>query len=148
MPLLHASVGPERLDPDALRALVDSPEAGAVTCFLGQIRNHDPEASGEVTGIDYSAHPDAPALIGPIVERVLADLDPDAHARVAAAHRIGPLAVGEHALVVCVATPHRELGFAVCAEVVEAIKRDLPIWKRQEETSGRTAWSNLGLEAE
>ena len=48
----------------------------------------------------------------------------------------------------CVATPHRKLGFAVCEAVVEAIKDELPIWKQQEEVDGRQVWSNLGLEGD
>ena len=145
MSLVHASVTTEPLDLDALRALVDTPRAGATVCFVGQIRDHDPEARGEVVSIDYSAHPEAPAMIGPIVESVLARRDPQGEAVVAAAHRIGHLAVGDLALVVCVGTPHRELGFRVCEEVVEAIKAELPIWKQQQEADGRQVWSNLGI---
>lgn len=146
MPVVHAQVTDQPLDAAALVALVGDPAAGAVACFFGQIRDHDPEASGEVTGIDYSHHPDADRLIGEIVARVVGELDSDGVARVAAAHRVGKLAVGELALVVAVATPHRQLGFALCPAIVEAIKDELPIWKRQFEHDGRTVWSGLGLE--
>lgn len=146
MPLVHATVTTEVLDLDQLRNMVDSPRAGATLCFVGQIRDHDPEAQGPVASIDYTAHPDAPAMIGPIIEKVLAELDPDGEALVSAEHRIGHLEVGELALVVCVATPHRKLGFRLCDQVVEAIKAELPIWKQQEEVDGRQVWSNLGLD--
>lgn len=69
----------------------------------------------------------------------------DGDPRVAVAHRVGHLVVGDLALVACVSSPHRALAFDVCAELVEAVKRELPIWKQQFEADGRHVWSNLGL---
>nr|NLI50427.1 molybdenum cofactor biosynthesis protein MoaE [Propionibacterium sp.] len=145
MPVLAAHVTDAPLDLPALLTAVEDARSGAVVNFVGRIRDHDPEAAGEVVAIDYTAHPDAPRLIGEIAGRVAADLDPAGEARIAVAHRIGRLAVGDLALVACVASPHRALAFAVCAELVEAVKRDLPIWKQQFEADGRQVWSNLGL---
>lgn len=145
MPLIHAGVTTATLDVDALRSAVESPTAGAVTCFIGQIRDHDPEADGVVTGIDYTHHPDANRLIGHIVSRVLDQVDPDALSRVSAVHRVGHLDVGDLALVVCVSTAHRRQAFDICEAVVEAIKAELPIWKQQFEATGRQVWSNLGV---
>ncbi|MGA4506621.1 molybdenum cofactor biosynthesis protein MoaE [Propionibacteriaceae bacterium G1746] len=147
MPLVHAHVTEDALNPEALRALVAQPSAGAMAMFVGQIRDHDHEASGEVESIDYSAHPDADAMIGPICEAVLGELDPDGEALVSAEHRVGHLEVGDLAIVVCVSTGHRRLAFQVCEELVERIKAELPIWKHQTEVGGRKVWSNLGLGA-
>ena len=145
MPLAHAEVTTEPLDVETLRRAVESPTAGAVTCFIGQIRDHDPEADGTVTGIDYTHHPDASQLMAPIIGRVLDSLDPEGQATVSAVHRVGHLDVGELALVVCVATAHRRASFDICEAVVEAIKAELPIWKQQFEATGRQVWSNLGV---
>ncbi len=145
MPLTHADVTTDVLDVETLRRTVESPMAGAVTCFIGAIRDHDPEADGVVTGIDYTHHPDAGELMGPIVSRVLDRLDPDGRAMVSAVHRVGHLNVGDLALVVCVATAHRRESFDICEAVVEAIKAELPIWKQQFEATGRRVWSNLGV---
>lgn len=145
MPIIRAGVTTDALDVEELRQSVESPTAGAVTCFIGQIRDHDPEADGVVTGIDYTHHPDADALISPMITRVLDTLDPGGEACVSAQHRVGHLDVGELALVVCVATPHRRASFEVCEAVVEAIKAELPIWKQQFEATGRRVWSNLGV---
>lgn len=147
MPVVYAHVSEEPIDAEKLRRLVDSPTAGAVAVFLGQIRNHDHEAQGEVESIDYSGHPDADAMIGPIVESVLAELDPEHEALVSAQHRVGHLRIGELAIVVAASSGHRKLAFAVCETVVERIKADLPIWKHQTEVDGRKVWSNLGLGA-
>lgn len=145
MGVVLAAVTDDPVDPTALLALVGSRRAGAVASFVGQVRDHDREASGEVTGIEYTRHPDADAVMTRIVGRVTAQLDPGDEALVAAAHRVGRLAVGDVALAVCVATPHRAPAFALCAQIVEAIKAELPIWKRQVEADGRAIWSGLGL---
>jgi len=146
MPVVAAFVTDAPLDLPALLASVEDAGSGAVVNFVGRIRDHDPEAAGQVVALDYTAHPDAPRIIGEIADRVAAELDPAGEARIAVAHRIGRLVVGDLALVACVASPHRALGFALCAELVEAVKRDLPIWKQQFEADGRQVWSNLGLE--
>lgn len=149
MPVLHADVVGTPLDMDALCRLVDDPGAGAVAVFVGRIRDHDPEASGEVVALDYSGHPDAPRLIREIADGVAGRLDPDGEARIAVEHRVGDqLPVGALAIVACVSSPHRALAFDVCRELVEVIKRELPIWKHQHEASGRAVWSNLGLDAD
>ncbi|MGD8214135.1 molybdenum cofactor biosynthesis protein MoaE [Aestuariimicrobium sp. Y1814] len=146
MPVVHAQVSEDAIDPEVLRRLVDSPAAGAVAVFVGQIRNHDAEATGEVESIDYSGHPDADAMIGPIVSSLLDELDPAGETLVAAQHRVGHLLVGEVAIVVAVSSGHRELAFRVCSQAVERIKAELPIWKHQKEVGGRKVWSNLGLD--
>ena len=148
MSLVHAAVTTEVLDAPAHAALVSGPHAGALASFTGMIRDHDPEATGVVTGIEYTHHPDADAMLERIVQRVLAERDPDGEASVAVSHRVGHLEVGEVALVCSVATAHRAAAFTLCAEIVEAIKAELPIWKHQTESTGRRVWSQLGLDPE
>ena len=58
---------------------------------------------------------------------------------VAVSHRIGHLDVGDAAVVIAVAAEHRAEAFAVCRAVIEDIKSELPVWKRQVEADGTTA---------
>lgn len=139
-----AWVSAEPIDLPALLARVDAPTHGAVTSFVGQVRDHDPEASGRVVALRYTCHPDAPALIEQIVARTVAGHDPAGEADVAATHRVGDLDVGDLALVVAVGSAHRDLAFTLCRAVVEAIKHELPVWKQQFEADGSHAWSGLG----
>ncbi|GAA3647576.1 molybdenum cofactor biosynthesis protein MoaE [Microbacterium marinilacus] len=119
---------------------VDDPRMGAETSFVGRVRDHDPDAAGTVTALEYTSHPDAEATLHAIAERAAS-----AHgAIVAVSHRIGRLAVGEAAVVIAVAAPHRAEAFAACREVIEDIKRELPVWKRQIEADGTTGWKGLG----
>ena len=138
-----AQVSDSPIDRTALLALVTRPDAGAVALFLGMVRDHDPQADGTVVALDYTAHPSAGEVIGRLAAAVLAEVDPGHEAAVAAVHRIGRLAVGDDAFVVAVSAPHRRLAFEVCEQLVERVKRELPVWKQQFSSDGSYRWSGL-----
>ena len=138
-----AEVAPDILDETALLRLVERPDAGAATLFVGRVRDHDPQAAGEVVGLDYTAHPSATEKLAEIVTNALAAADPDGGTVVAVAHRIGHLEVGDAAFVVAVSAAHRRLTFEVCELIVEQVKHELPIWKQQFEADGTYRWSGL-----
>ena len=143
MPAVLARVSDAVIDRDELVGAVDGGDAGAICVFLGQIRNHDPEATGEVVAIDYTCHPDADRMIGEIAAQQCERLDPEGTARVAVVHRVGHLGVGDLAFAVAVSAGHRGLGFDLIRAVVDATKAELPVWKHQFEAGGRAVWSNL-----
>ncbi|GAA4765622.1 molybdenum cofactor biosynthesis protein MoaE [Microbacterium gilvum] len=121
-------------------ALVDDAAAGAETSFVGRVRDHDPDAAGAVVALEYSAHPDAERTLHDLAARAASAHD----AVVAVSHRIGRLAVGDAAVVIAVSSAHRDGAFAACRQIIEDIKRELPVWKRQVEADGTTAWKGLG----
>lgn len=130
-------------DPIALAAhtaLVDDSRMGAETSFVGRVRDHDPDASAAVAALEYSAHPDAERILAEIAERAASRTG----SLVAVSHRIGRLAVGDAAVVIAVASPHRAEAFDACRAVIEDIKEELPVWKRQIESDGTTAWKGIG----
>ena len=109
--------------------------AGAVVSFAGVVRDHDSGRS--VTELEYVGHPTAGEVIAEIAAEFAAR--PDVHA-VAVSHRIGLLGIGDVALACAVSTSHRAAGFTVCAELVDEVKKRLPIWKRQGVTDGEDEW--------
>ena len=139
----RAEVTPSTLDETAMLRMVERPDAGAATLFVGRVRDHDPQAAGEVVGLDYTAHPTAAAQLEEIVTSALAAADPDGGTTVAVAHRVGHLDVGEVAFVVAVSAAHRRLTFEVCELIVERVKHELPVWKQQFEADGSYRWSGL-----
>jgi molybdopterin synthase catalytic subunit len=56
--------------------------------------------------------------------------------RVAVAHRIGRLEIGEASVVVVVATPHRGEAFDACRYIIDTLKATVPIWKKEVATDG------------
>jgi molybdopterin synthase catalytic subunit len=118
---------------------VSGPRAGAVATFVGLVRDHDPSVEGRVVGLDYSAHPTAEAVLRGIVEKALTD---DVLG-IAVSHRTGHLAVGEAAIVVAVSTAHRAEAFEVCRALVETVKAELPVWKREVLEDGSHVWVGM-----
>ena len=135
-----AAISPEPLDLTAHLDAVDDPAMGALTTFVGRVRDHDPDAATSVVALEYSAHPDAATALLRIAEEAIGARD----ALVAVSHRIGTLAVGDAAVVIAVAAPHRAEAFEVCRALIETIKTGLPVWKRQVEADGTATWLGLG----
>ncbi|WP_136041611.1 MULTISPECIES: molybdenum cofactor biosynthesis protein MoaE [unclassified Microbacterium] len=143
MTVALAAISDIALSLDAHLAAVDDDRAGAVTTFLGRVRDHDPDAAGEVVALEYSSHPDAERILRDLAERAVA-IGVSGEAIIAVSHRIGRLPVGSAAVIVAVAAAHRDEAFVVCREMIESIKRELPVWKRQVEADGTTAWKGIG----
>lgn len=119
-----------------LAAAVQDRAAGAVVTFEGVVRDHD--RGREVTAIAYSAHPSADEVIARIA-REAAEW-PGLRA-VAVVHRIGDLGVGETALGVAVSADHRAPAFEAVRDIVEEVKKRLPVWKHQLFADGTREWS-------
>ena len=132
-----ARVTDEVIDEVALRAAVDGPDAGAVVMFHGIIRNHDGGES--VRALDYSCHPEAERFLAGIVAEEVARSE----VRMAAVHRVGSLAIGDAALVAAAASAHRREAFEAIERLVERVKHEVPIWKRQHFEAGVSEWVGL-----
>jgi molybdopterin synthase catalytic subunit len=132
-----AAISATPIDEAAVENFVLSAENGALVAFRGIVRNHDRDSA--VTGLDYQAHPDAESFLRDCCEAIAASTG----LRVAAVHRTGSLAIGEVALVAAVAAPHRAEAFSACAELVDSIKANVPIWKRQHFAAGSSEWVGL-----
>ena len=118
---------------------VSDPRAGAVATFVGLVRDHDPSVEGRVVALDYSAHPSAQATLSAIAQAAATD---DVLG-IAISHRVGHLPVGEAAIVAAVSTAHRAEAFEVCRALVETVKAELPVWKREILANGSHVWVGL-----
>ncbi|CAM3882428.1 molybdenum cofactor biosynthesis protein MoaE [Tsukamurella strandjordii] len=131
-----AQVTEEPIDLAAHEAAVIRAEAGAVVGFIGAVRDHD--GGRGVTRLEYSAHPTAARVLAEVVAREAAAAQ--GVRAVAVSHRVGPLAIGDAALVVAVSADHRGAAFATCARLVDAVKEALPVWKHQIFADGTDEW--------
>lgn len=118
--------------------LVSHESAGAVVGFAGVVRNHDGDR--EVLRLEYSAHPHAEQILFEVLAEVAATA---AGVRaIAVSHRVGPLQIGDVALVAAVSADHRGPAFEVCARLVDTVKERLPVWKHQYFADGSDEWVN------
>lgn len=133
--VLHAGVSTEPLDLNHALDVVGSADCGAVVGFGGVVRNHD--GGRQVDRLGYSAHPSASGVIAEIATEIAEKYD---GVRIWVAHRTGPLAIGDPALVAAVASGHRGQAFAACTELVDTVKARAPIWKEQFFADGTVEW--------
>lgn len=122
----HVAVGEQPLSLDAVTAAVSDPRAGAVVSFQGVTR--------EVSTLEYEAYAEM------ALERIAAILRDavDRHDLCAAAaeHRVGSVPLGEPSVIVAASAPHRGEAFAGAREIIDRIKSEAPIWKREVDEDG------------
>lgn len=130
-----AGVTQDVLDLAAHTSSVQEAAAGATVGFAGVVRDHDDGRS--VAELEYQAHPGA----GLVVAEIAADIAArDGVIAVAVTHRYGRLGIGDVALAAAVSAAHRREAFEACSELVDEVKRRLPIWKRQVFADGSDEW--------
>lgn len=155
--VVNAVLSAEPISVDQAIAAVESDTAGAVVSFSGVVRNHD--GGKAVERLSYSAHPTAHQVMADVVARLVAEQaageqqskggqaaggSSSQPVRIWAAHRIGMLEIGDPALVCAVSAAHRGQAFAVCSELVDRIKEQVPIWKEQFFADGTVEWVGAG----
>jgi len=123
------------LSVDEVRAAVADPGAGGLALFAGAVRDTDHDR--DVTALSYSAHPSAEAELRRVAE-VIAEKFPVLG--IAAVHRVGDLEIGDLAVVVAVACPHRAEAFDACRALIDELKASVPIWKHQRFAEGDGEW--------
>ncbi|WP_376797582.1 molybdenum cofactor biosynthesis protein MoaE [Thermogemmatispora sp.] len=125
----------EPLDREALLAAVAAPEVGGIVIFEGVVRNH---ARGkQIRYLEYDAYPEmAEQQIRLIVEEARRRWGAE---RVAVAHRLGRVEIGEASVIIVVATPHRAEAFEACRYIIDTLKTTVPIWKKEVSLDGE-AW--------
>lgn len=126
------------IDVAAVLAAVQSDDCGAVDLFLGTVRNHN--RGKAIESLTYEAYP-------PMAERYMAAIVDEARERwdirrAAVVHRSGNLAIGEVAVAVAVASPHRGDAFAATRYIIDRLKEVVPIWKKERSSDGDTWLEN------
>jgi len=115
------------LEPQELISAVQTEEDGAVVLFIGVVRNN---SEGRPTRyLVYEAYPE-------MAEAKVAEIAAEARRRwgvgkVAVKHRVGQLEIGEASVMVAVAAPHRAEAFEACRYIMDRVKTDAPIWKKE-----------------
>jgi molybdopterin synthase catalytic subunit len=120
------------IDPVALTTAVATPADGAVASFVGVVRDNHGER--EVLWLEYEAHEE-------MAQKQLAALIDEARrrwpvGRVAIQHRLGRLDIGEVSVAIAVAAPHRAEALEACRWLIDTLKAEVPIFKKETYTDG------------
>ncbi len=129
----------EPLGLDELLAAVSHSAAGGVALFVGQVRDH---SEGQpVDKLEYQAYQSmAEREMAAVADEIEAQLP---EVRLAVAHRVGMLEVGEIAVVCAASAPHRAEAFQACRQLIDRLKERVPIWKKELRPDGASwvGWS-------
>ncbi len=130
----------EPLEPARLLDAVRAPGCGAEVLFLGTVRDHSTAGDARLRTLflEYEAYEpmarrELEAIAAAVRERFGADV------RVAMAHRLGRLDIGEASVAIAVAAPHRDEAYRASRYAIERLKHEVPIWKK-EHFEGGEVW--------
>jgi molybdopterin synthase catalytic subunit len=136
------SIIPEPLPTAEVVAFVHDPTAGGIDVFLGTTRAEKNERGQELLSLDYEAYHE-------MASRQLQSLARRARERwpiikLALLHRMGRVGLGEPSVVIAVSTPHRAEAFEACRFLIDELKRDVAIWKKEVWAAGEGTWVHPG----
>jgi molybdopterin synthase catalytic subunit/molybdopterin converting factor small subunit len=125
-----AEISDEPLDVEAVRRLVADPSTGATVVFCGTTR--------EVPSLEYEAYVEMAAdKIRQLAEAVVAE---HGLAAIACAHRIGTVELMEPSIVIAASAGHRAEAFAGARALLDAVKSQAPVWKKEHPQDGPPEW--------
>ncbi len=128
----------EPLDREALRREVSDPAAGAVLLFEGTVRDHSDGLSG-VVALEYEAQA---SMAGKVIAAILSETAREIPLRkIAVRHRLGRVELGEPTIIIAVSASHREEAYRASRLIIDRIKHEAPIWKREVLADGTGSWS-------
>jgi molybdopterin synthase catalytic subunit len=130
-----AEIRSSELSVDEVLAAITGPSYGGTALFLGTVRDHDDGRA--VRTLEYSAHPTAPERLRALLAEIAGETPGVA---VAAVHRVGELQVGDIAVIAAAAAGHRDEAFRIGRTLIDRIKSEIPLWKRQEFSDGEIEW--------
>jgi molybdopterin synthase catalytic subunit len=119
----------EPLDVAAALEFVAAAEAGGINVFLGATRAETAPGGSRLTALDYEAYPE-------MAEQQLRDLARQARqrwpiVRLALLHRVGRVPLAQPSVLIAVSAPHRAEAFEACRWLIDTLKSEVAIWKKE-----------------
>ncbi|ACY17219.1 molybdenum cofactor biosynthesis protein [Haliangium ochraceum] len=135
----HVRVLDQPLSLDRCVAAVSSRAMGGVVTFTGVVRARS--RGQDVERLEYEAYG---AMAEKVMRALCSEIEAEiAGARLAVEHRVGTLEVGDVAVVIAAAAPHRAEAFTACRAMIDRLKDRVPIWKKEFTPDGGS-WIGLG----
>ena len=134
----HIAIIAEPIDAARVVAFVADSRAGGIDVFLGTTREERHADARELIALDYEAYAD-------MAIKQLRDLAAVARQRwpvvkLAIVHRTGRVALAEPSVVIAVSCPHRGEAFDACRWIIDSLKKDVAIWKKEVWSDGSGTW--------
>jgi molybdopterin synthase catalytic subunit len=129
-------ITPREIDVPSVLKSIDDGGVGAKVLFIGSVRNFSD--NGDVVGMTYESY------MG-MAEEKIKNIEIDAKKtwgikKIRIIHRIGELTIGDNSVAIAISTPHSKDAFAACQFVLDKIKHEVPIWKKEKMLNDETKW--------
>ena len=126
------------IDVTAVIGHVYDGSAGGIAVFLGTTRAEKHADGRQLVALDYEAYRE-------MAEKQLRDLADEARrrwpiAKLAVVHQVGRVEIGKPSVVIAVAGPHRAEAFEACRWIIDTLKKDVAIWKKEVWADGSGTW--------
>lgn len=127
-----------QLDASAAVQFVTDDQAGGIAIFLGTTRAEQNPSGGALLALDYEAYPEmAEAQLAELARRATEQYPV---LKLVVLHRTGRVPVGEPSVIVAVSTPHRAEAFEACRWLIDTLKAEVAIWKKEVWEDGTHSW--------
>lgn len=135
---IYSKITDVKIELNSLMGQAQHPASGGVVLFCGIVRNVN--HGKDVDYLEYEAHP-------VLAESIMTDILNEAVEKwnlnfAVAVHRTGKLAIGETAVVIITSTGHRKEAYVANRFVIDKLKADVPIWKKEVFVDGSHEWGN------
>jgi molybdopterin synthase catalytic subunit len=135
----HVELTDRTLSLDRCINAVRGPGMGGIVTFTGMVRLHSRGTT--IDHLEYEAYaPMALKVMTQLCDEIEAEIP---GTRIAVEHRVGNLAIGDVAVVIAAAAPHRAEAFTACRAMIDRLKDRVPIWKKEISVDG-AEWVGLG----
>ena len=131
---------PDSLDHQSLLDALDLQGCGAVVSFLGITRGYDDGV--KIHRLEFDAWQDK---LGVVLHSLASEaIDKFGVKKIAMSHRTGKVNAGENIVSIHVGSPHRKEAFAACEWLIDELKVQAPIWKKEVSENGEQWKAGLG----
>ena len=132
------ALSPTSLDVAAAEQFATDPAAGGICTFAGTTRAETNATGQPLIALDYEAYPE-------MAEKQLRALAKGARDRwpivkLVLLHRLGRVPIAEASVLISVSTPHRAASFEACRFLIDELKKDVAIWKKEVWQAGEATW--------
>ena len=137
---VHISVEPDNLNPDSLKSKLDVDGCGSIVSFVGITRGVEDNSAVERLEFD-SWEERLPVVLKNIAREAMEEFGISS---VVIAHRTGTVMPAEPIVCIHVSSPHRAEGFKACSRIIDELKIQAPLWKKEVRSDGEFWKSGLG----
>jgi molybdopterin synthase catalytic subunit len=128
----------ERFSAEAAIQFVSDPAAGGIDIFLGITRSETNPQGKQLVALDYEAYAEMARQQFDALAQSARNRWPIR--KIVILHRLGKVGVGEPSVLIAVSSPHRAEAFEACRWIIDTLKKDIAIWKKEVWADGSGSW--------